>query len=40
LRHSDFLSASLLRWHSLRTRRIERAEAAESANRDTAGECL
>jgi hypothetical protein len=38
VRHSELLTSSLLRWHSLRTRREGKAETATPAQCDMAGE--
>jgi signal peptidase len=40
LRHSDFLTTSLMRWHSIRTRLTRKEEATAFANRDTGRECV
>jgi hypothetical protein len=40
LRHSDFLTTSLMRWHSIRTRLTRKEEATAFANRDTGRESV
>jgi signal peptidase len=40
LRRSDFLTISLMRWHSLRTRLAGKAKSARPVNREMAGECF